>query len=199
MGVTEADFKKRIAENLVRYRKASGLTQLEVAERLNYSDKSVSKWERGEGTPELFVLMQIAELYGISVNELLSSETAKPVKTPKLRGRRRAVNTIASAGIAWLVATVIFFIEQFFDLEFRSWLVFIYAIPVSAIVLVVFTSIWSGRITAFLTRALLYWGIALSLHLTFINYPPLVYIYIVAAAVQVLDFIWFFRKPLKKQ
>ena len=42
-----------IAKNLIFYRKAAGLTQAEVAQKINYSDKSVSKWESGNGVPDI--------------------------------------------------------------------------------------------------------------------------------------------------
>ena len=51
----EKNQQELLAKNLAYYRKASGLTQLELAEKFNYSDKSVSKWERGEGFPDVFV------------------------------------------------------------------------------------------------------------------------------------------------
>ena len=57
-----------LAANLVRFRKAAGLTQLELAEKLMYSNKTVSKWERGESVPDIFTLKSIAEIYGVTVN-----------------------------------------------------------------------------------------------------------------------------------
>ena len=62
-----------IAENLAYYRKKSLLTQSELASKLNYSDKSISKWERAEGVPDIYILKQLADLYGISVNDFLST------------------------------------------------------------------------------------------------------------------------------
>lgn len=65
-------FKNIVARNIAKYRKASGLTQSELAERLNYSDKSVSKWERAEGTPDTETLVAMARLFGVTINELIS-------------------------------------------------------------------------------------------------------------------------------
>ncbi len=83
--MTEQEFRKRLAEHLVKYRKLNGLTQIELADFLSYSDKSVSKWERGEGVPDAFVLLNLARLYDITVSELIgetgeSKETAALVK-----------------------------------------------------------------------------------------------------------------------
>ena len=63
-----------LAKNLVYYRKASGLTQLELADKFNYSDKSISKWERGEGFPDVFVLKSLADFYGINVDDFYQEE-----------------------------------------------------------------------------------------------------------------------------
>ena len=77
----EMILRKVIAENLVYYRRQKGLTQLALAETLNYSDKSVSKWERGEGLPDITVLYRLAEFYEITVNDLVIS--------PEERERRK--------------------------------------------------------------------------------------------------------------
>ena len=58
-----------VADNLVYYRKAAGLTQLEVAEKFNYSDKSISKWERAEGLPDIMVLKALADFYDIRIDD----------------------------------------------------------------------------------------------------------------------------------
>ena len=84
--MTEQEFRRLLAENLIKYRKLNGLTQSELAECISYSDKSVSKWERGEGVPAVFVLLRIAQVYGVSISELTgetgeSKETAALIKS----------------------------------------------------------------------------------------------------------------------
>ena len=56
MHESEELLQQRISENIAYYRKQNGDTQADLAEKLNYSDKSVSKWERAEGTPDIFIL-----------------------------------------------------------------------------------------------------------------------------------------------
>ena len=70
-----------LAENLTYYRKAAGFTQLEIAEKFNYSDKSISKWERGEGVPDVFVLKALADLYGLTIDDFFNEEK-KRTNTP---------------------------------------------------------------------------------------------------------------------
>ena len=63
------ELKSRVADNIAFYRKRAGLTQLELAEKLNYSDKAISKWERGDGLPDLVVLNEMANIFGININD----------------------------------------------------------------------------------------------------------------------------------
>ena len=76
MQTDEATLRKTVAKNIAAYRKAHHDTQLDLATKLNYSDKSVSKWERGESLPDVYILSQIADLYGVSVSALTSSPAA---------------------------------------------------------------------------------------------------------------------------
>ena len=65
---------QRIAKNLIRYRKAANLTQAELAQKINYSDKSVSKWESGRGVPNIESLKAISKFFSVSIDELLSGK-----------------------------------------------------------------------------------------------------------------------------
>ena len=71
------DVKVVFAQNLISLRKQIKLTQLELAEKINYSDKAVSKWERGESIPDVTVLMTIASLFGVTL-DFLVTEHAEP-------------------------------------------------------------------------------------------------------------------------
>lgn len=69
--MAERPLNEIIAENLRLYRRLHGFTQAELADVLRYSDKSVSKWERGEGLPDVTVLLALSEIYGVTVSELI--------------------------------------------------------------------------------------------------------------------------------
>ena len=87
----------KLCEKLYELRRAAGLSQEELAERLNVSRQAVSKWENGAAQPELSKLVELSRLYGVSVDELLSLEEAERVtprpprlsKLPRPRPRRR--------------------------------------------------------------------------------------------------------------
>ena len=83
--MNEQEFNTKLAGNLIKYRKLHGLTQAKLAECISYSNKSVSKWERAEGTPDVYVLLKISDIYGVTLSELVgqtgtSRETAGKLK-----------------------------------------------------------------------------------------------------------------------
>ena len=78
------ELKLVTASNIINQRTKAGMTQAELGAKLNYSDKSVSKWERGEAIPDAYVLSEMAELFGVTVDYLLSSHDGwEPPKEEK--------------------------------------------------------------------------------------------------------------------
>ncbi len=134
------DLKAVFAGNLIRLRTQAGLTQAQLAEILNYSDKSVSKWERADGLPDLTVAKAIAEQFGVTVDYLLTSHDAWTGKPVKLLYSRNSINSVCLVGI-WTLAILLFLILHW-TMDTLAWLVFIVAVPVSLITLLVLNSVW---------------------------------------------------------
>ncbi len=194
------ELKDVIARNLIRLRQAAGLTQLQLAQMLNYSDKAVSKWERGESIPDLRVLIRLAEIYHIKVDDIISEQPEMVVK-PKLHlKKKRVFITLLSFGLVWFVATVVFAVLYFLSsMESYAYLAFVAAPFVSGIVLVVFSAMWGNRITNALSVSLVLWSIPLILHLYLAAFGLFLdkawMFYVIAAPFQILIVLWFaFRK-----
>ena len=185
--MTEQEFRNNVAKKIAYYRKLEGITQSELAAILNYSDKSVSKWERGEGIPDAYVLSEIAEHFGITLDELTSE------KEPKISGKfikKREFVPFLSVGLAWLAAAVIFFILVLFNV-YKPWLAFIYAVPVSFIISTVFSRLWYGILARAISVSGIIWGAFVSLLLT-LPYPKINYLLIACGIFQILVIIWYF-------
>ena len=194
---SEQTVRQNIAQNIARYRKVAGDTQQQLAEKLSYSDKSVSKWERGEGLPDVYVLMTIAELYGVSLSELVGE--AAPAAPGRTVYNRRIILTLA-VGLVWLAAALVFMLSTLFGLPAdRAWLSFIYAIPVSGIVATVLSALWFGALARTLAVSAMVWGVAIAFHLS-IPLSSAVFVYIIAAVMQLLVVLWFRLKlPRRKK
>ncbi|MDO4572641.1 MAG: helix-turn-helix transcriptional regulator [Clostridia bacterium] len=183
--MTEAELRAIVANNIVRCRKLGGQTQAELAEKLNYSDKSVSKWERAEGMPDVYVLAQIAALYGVSVNDLLTEGA------PARRLPGRVLIALLAMGLVFLVAAVIFFaLRMILPALEGAWLAFMLALPVSSIVMVVFATLWWSYRYQCLAASALIWTLALSVHMM-TGRAEIQSIYLVAAVLQVLCVLWY--------
>ncbi len=191
----EQAIKSVFAKKLVFYRKSAGMTQSELAEKLNYSDKSVSKWERAESLPDVVVLAHLAEILGVTVNDLISS--VAPARPVNVRLNRMLITLIALF-IPCLVAAIVFAILMVAGVEGSwLWLSFIYAIPVSAIVGIVFTSMWWGKVALACSVSALLWSIMLCFVLTFSIVKTSAFL-LAAGVFQIMIILFFmikFKKP----
>lgn len=176
--MNDEKLRDQLGANIVMYRKRYGLTQAGLAEKLNYSDKAVSKWERGESIPDVLTLVQLAELFEITVNDLLVDPDALPEATGKVekvmgmavematknKANKRSILGLSSLCV-WFVALLVFVIFSSLDVP-GSWIAFIYAIPADAIVHLSLRSAWHDfRRNKWLVSAIM-WGGLLSIYMT---------------------------------
>lgn len=190
-----------IAENLIYYRKALGLTQLDLAEKLNYSDKLISKWERGEGMPDIIVLKTLADLYKIQIDDFYKEEKQK---TPISKTNKRWYIVGLSALLLWLVATTVFVTLAIVLPEtFYWWLIFVYAITGTGIVGVVWAGIFHHKLFQLIATSVIIWGGVVSIYLTLlltIGLNNLWLIFIVGVPLEGLAVLWFFlRRGTRKK
>ncbi|MBP3588166.1 MAG: helix-turn-helix transcriptional regulator [Clostridia bacterium] len=134
----EQALRKIIGKNIALYRKAHRDTQAVVGQKLNYSDKAVSKWERGESTPDIYVLSRIAELYDVSVGVLIGESQPEIQDSPYLH----LFVFLFSVALTFLIATVLIVAFEIFNVPFNTWLFLLYAAALSALEAVIFTSLW---------------------------------------------------------
>ena len=199
----ENNQQELLAKNLVYYRKASGLTQLELAEKFNYSDKSVSKWERGEGFPDVFVLKSLADFYGITIDDFYLEEHKK-ISVKQTQHRKQIYIRLLSVGIGWLVTVLTFFLLNTLlhdDVAFKPWLVFVYGVLLTAIVWLVWEFIYHQRFFRMIAASLTIWAAAGSIYLTFLVIMGLnlYLIFVVAVPLQVLEILWFLYRSKKNK
>lgn len=170
--------KYQIGNNIAAKRKQAGLTQAGLADKLNYSDKAVSKWERGESMPDILTLIQLSELFSVSVNDLLEDPNELPGNPGKLekamsqvseKALKRKANKNVILGLSttlvWFVALLIFVVISSFDLP-NSWIAFFYAVPVNAIVLLSLRSAWHDFRWNRVLISCIVWGFLISIYAT---------------------------------
>ena len=159
---TQEELAVTIGKNIMRLRKMANMTQLDLAEKLNYSDKSVSKWEQGNGMPDVRILMQLAALFHVSIDDLVRVHKEKQLSTGRALFIRHMIITLCSVGLCWLVATAAFVLLGLFlpaELEGKRflWLAFLYAVPASSVITLVFSCIWQNKLFRVISISVLIW------------------------------------------
>ena len=159
-------WREALKENLIRLRREKKLTQAEVGDKLNYSDKTISKWERGDGVPDLPALMELAALYGVSLDQLVGTPAPKKEKGI-FNAATRTVVLLTITCIVWISAIVVFMLLLLLLPEFSgNYLSFVFALPITFAILGAAFSSWHMPYWAFGCFSLMVWGICLVLHLT---------------------------------
>ena len=205
--------KLQIGANIAAYRKRAGLTQAGLAEKLNYSDKAVSKWERGESVPDVLTLVQLAEQFDIQVGDLLVDPNQLPEetgavqqameqvveKTLKKKANKSIILQLSSL-LVWFVALLVYVVVSSFDVPY-SWLAFFVAIPANAIVLLSLRSAWHDFRWNRALISIIVWGSLLCIHAFLLVFLKHNYwkIFLLGIPGQIAVFLWFrLFRPVKE-
>lgn len=208
--LTETEFRKRVGSNISYYRKANGLTQSALAEKLNYSDKAVSKWERGESIPDTYVLYSISKIFFCSMNDIVGEQPEKNTDSPLIKEKikqkkfKRGMITALSVGLNWLVVSLVFFIANMISNSIlhqnndNLWIIFLYGIPITFILTLIFSCLWGRIWQQGVSVSGILWGAVMSVLFTFkaFNFAEDSGKYLIIAAVvfQIIIILWFILK-----
>ena len=201
------EFKEVVAQNIYYLRTKNHLTQYELGEKLNYSDKAISKWERAEGMPDAYIISKMSELFGVTVDYMLTphSEQDKKVETKPIKKVKRIVSNIVSAGILFVALLIFVLVAMISDYNIFLWQIFIYAFPVVVTLRIVFNSVWFKAKNVFLLTSILLWSLIASIYVAIANWSLWI-IFIIGLPLQVIVFLAFrikitvrFSKKPKRQ
>ena len=181
-----------VANNLTELRRNARLTQAELAEKINYSDKSVSKWERGEALPDLKVLMQLADLYGVTVDYFVTKDAGKQKQEfdfPKSEKRYRIGVELFAACAVWIAATAVFFSTAIYSTGY--WMAFVWAVPLSMLVLALFSQRWQFNVCVIVFRSVFCWTFLAAVFVQLLTYSYNVWmIFLIGIPLQGAIILW---------
>lgn len=191
------EINKIIGKNLLKLRKNAKLTQLELADKFNYSDKSISKWENGESLPSVEILHQLATFYGKTLNDLTTEDdiiskpntNLKPESSPKMFDPKPIITLLAVCAV-WVVATILYVcLSLIANISYP--LCFLWATIPSCIVLIIFNSFWGKWRYFFPILSGLLWSMLVCIHVQLLAFEINVWpIYIIGAPLQVAIILW---------
>ncbi|MBQ8451783.1 MAG: helix-turn-helix transcriptional regulator [Clostridia bacterium] len=189
-----------VAENITKLRKNKGLTQTQFAEKINYSDNTVSRWEHGEISPSLETLEQISSLFNVSidylVHEHISDETIQ-MGLPLTRKVKHLQTTLMLVALIWLVAIIAYFHAITF-FKVNIWTVFVWAVPASCIAMLTYSKYAVHRAYFFVFASIAIWTMLTALYIQFLSYN-LFLIFIIGIPLEYLLAIWTFVRPKPKR
>lgn len=202
------DLKLVFARNLVALRRKEKLTQAEFAEKINYSDKAVSKWERAESVPDVTVLVSIARFFGVTLDFLVTEHenaatAAEEFQPYKSRIRNRSLTyAIVMFGILLVEMIVFLAIGAVVpSVGERILYCLVFPLPAAAVVSIVLCSAWDKKLFTFLSVSALVWAlIADAFLIVRIAFAPFPWIFLVGFPAEfIVAFSFgFIRRPKKK-
>ncbi|MBQ4649050.1 MAG: helix-turn-helix transcriptional regulator [Clostridia bacterium] len=186
--------RKNIASNIAKLRNNAKLTQAELAETLSYSDKSISKWERGESVPDIYVLNTIAEMFGVTVDYLLEEhrpEEKVVTKTETAIRNKKLITIISMLGFLLLVTVA--FTSVWAATGVFSWIAFVIAVPIEFIILLVFNSVWFNRHNNLYIVSGIVWSILAAIYLSFLVFAGrnIWMLFVIGAPAQIVTYLCF--------
>lgn len=189
-----------VSNNLVTLRKQNHLTQAELASKLNYSDKTISKWETGETLPDIEVLHNITEIYNVSLDFLVTAHTEEDFvilnkEISNVRGNKIVISLL-SVSVIWIIITILYVYKNILN-DVNEWTLFIWGLPISCIILLVFNSIWGKRRFNYLILSVFTWTLITSFFLQFLE-KSIWPLFLIGIPFQIVIILWSqLRKPKK--
>lgn len=161
-----------IGNNIKELRKVNKMTQFDLAEKLNYSNKTISRWESGDIIPDVQTLNKLSELFEVPLSKMFEPDISIKYKLGRRYriqiGNKLATSLLFVIGV-WLLAIMVF-IHYIQNYDTVVWQIFVWAVPLSSIVGLIFNTLWGKKSYNYLLLTLLNWSLITSLYLSLYNY-----------------------------
>lgn len=164
------NIREVVTANLISLRKASHFTQIELAEKVKYSDKAVSRWENGESTPDVETLQALADIYNVPIAYFFETHEDPEIMKKEMSQRQKEI-VVASLAVSviWLIATVIFVYLMAFK-KIVYWQVFVWALPASSLSVSYFNyRKWHSHLLSAILQSFSVWSVIAGIYLQFIS------------------------------
>ncbi len=178
-----------VGENLYKLRKSKGLTQLQISKELNYSDKAISRWERGDAMPDLESLNKISIFYNVPLDYMVKEHenideiTELNNQQAKMEKSKRISIALLWVSVIWILVAVIYaYCEMFLNISL--WQVFVWGVPFSVFIFSVFNRRWNMIKQKYILHSIFLWTLLLSIYLQIMSYNVWL-IFIIGVPIQI--------------
>lgn len=176
------NLKEIVSKNIVKLRKENNLTQVELAKKINFSDKAVSRWEKGEVLPDIETLQSLSEAFGVSLSSLLENKEGSIRKNFSRPTKQEILSQSFLICEIWVIISVIY---AYFNISQgrNVWQLFIWGIPATALALIVQSRKLKNNLTNFIYGTIFVWTLITSLFIHMIQACPW-YFFILGVPIQ---------------
>ena len=194
-----ATIKENVSNNIVLLRKSRQWTQADLAEMLNYSDKTISKWERGESTPDIEMIYQMSQLFEVPI-EYFFQENESITEEVKMINQKIMFKNLAKISlwiiVVWFIGICIFIYQNLFNKNGTGyWLSFIWPIPASCVIAFLYFIKYKYFICIPYTLSILVWSILASIYLQFLVFGINIWlIFLIGIPMQLIIIITYWLK-----
>lgn len=164
------NLKKTVGQNIADLRKEKKLTQLEIAEMFGYSDKAVSKWEKGDTVPDIETLYKLSKFYGVSLDYFTCEDNTQKDLYRQTKISKSVIISLLVSSIIALSTIIYVWLLLFNDINY--WLIFIWAIPATSLLLLLINNKWGKILYNFWILLTLVWSLIVCFYLQFIQFNP---------------------------
>lgn len=172
-----------VSKNLITLRKRNNLTQGELAKKINFSDKAISRWEKGEVLPDLETLESVAKVYDVTLSYLIERHEediktidGKPTKNDII------IHIMSICGI-WTILSILFVYLKTFD-QYIFWQAFVWGVPLTCLYILIFTNKWKNKPLKLVIRTIMLWSTLAACYLQLLQFN-LWLIFIIGVPIQV--------------
>lgn len=187
-----------VSENIITLRKQKQLTQIDLAKKINYSDKAVSRWENGEVIPDVETLQKISQVFGVPVSYMLEKHEVEEKGINLLKNPNQLIMQFLAVCVAWVIISVVFvYLQLIYGYIF--WQGFVWGIPISTALCMWFNRKNDNRVVRLILRSILNWSVLASIYLQLLFLNNLWLIFIIGVPIQLSFVVAFFAKPKLKE
>ena len=174
--------KEIVSKNIINLRKANNLTQLELAKKINYSDKAISRWEKGEVLPDVEIIQTLSIVFNVPMSAILENQDDnKKIKLTKPT-KQDILSQIFIICEIWTIISVIY---AYLNISkgMNLWQLFTWGVPATALILFVLSNKRKNNILSFTYGTILNWSAITCLFLQMLTSSPW-YIFLLGIPVQ---------------
>ncbi len=193
----EDNVKERISQNIVNLRKQNKLTQLELSEKIAYSDKAISRWEKGESLPDLETLYKLSLVFDVPVSYFFEENVNDDTISVNQKNEKlsKILVLILSISIVWMVATIAYvYLKSFSNINY--WQIFVWGVPASGLVLRQYNKVWGKKAYTAIISSLLIWSTITAIYCHYISYNLWI-VFLIGPLVQAVITLKYVMKPIK--